>query len=247
MYQGHRVSAIITCAGKGTRFGSNKLLVTIDDVTVIERTVRAFDLPIIDEVIVTVSAEHEETYRRILIDEAGLDVTFVLGGAERHLSAMNGLAATSGDIVLTHDGVRPFVTPDLIEAVVAASIEHGAAMLGLPSTVQVKLVNDEGFVDGSLDRAHSWLGQTPQGFQRPLLEAAYQRAIASEYARVSDDADLVAEFAEVPARIIAGHANNIKITTPQDLGTARLIAAHRLEAENEAEAAGSSASAAELR
>ncbi|MFE6963795.1 2-C-methyl-D-erythritol 4-phosphate cytidylyltransferase [Agromyces sp. NPDC057679] len=231
MYAGHRVSAIVTCAGKGTRFGSNKLLVTIDGMTVIERTVRSMLLPIVDEVIVTVSAENEAEYRRILVEEAGLDVTFVIGGAERHISAMNGLEATTGDIVLTHDGVRPFATPELIERVVSAAVEHGAAMLGMPSTVQVKLVGDDGFIQGSLDRSHSWLGQTPQVFRRDLLDHAYRRAVELQYARVSDDADLVAEFSGVAARIVEGHVNNIKITTPQDLGTARLIAEHLVDAE----------------
>ncbi|KQM84135.1 2-C-methyl-D-erythritol 4-phosphate cytidylyltransferase [Agromyces sp. Leaf222] len=223
-----KVSAIVTCAGHGTRFGSNKLLATIDGVTVIERTVRAISTPVVDEIVVAVSLEHEAEYRRILVEEAGLDVVLVEGGPERHLSAMRGLAATSGDLVLTHDGVRPFPTPDLIELVVAAAAEHGAAMLGMPSTVQVKLVDDDGFILGSLDRARSWLGQTPQAFRRELLEAAYRAAVESEYARVSDDADLVAEFCGTSVRIVEGHVNNIKITTPQDLGTARLIAEHRV-------------------
>ncbi|GAA1840756.1 IspD/TarI family cytidylyltransferase [Agromyces salentinus] len=231
MHAGHKVSAIVTCAGKGTRFGSNKLLVTIDGMTVIERTVRAIMVPVVDEVIVTVSPENEAEYRRILVDDAGLDVVLVEGGAERHLSAMQGLAATTGDIVITHDGVRPFTTPDLVEKVVEAAVQHGAAMLGMPSTVQVKLVSDDGFIEGSLDRSHSWLGQTPQAFQRDLLHAAYRAAVESEYARVSDDADLVAEYCGVAVRIIEGHVNNIKITTPQDLGTARLIAEHLLDAE----------------
>ena len=228
MHGDARVSAIVTCAGKGTRFGSNKLLATIDGVTVIERTVRAIMTPVVDEVIVAVSREHEHAYRRILVDEAGLDVVLVEGGAERHLSAMRGLAATTGDLVLTHDGVRPFATPDLVERVVAAAAEHGAAMLGMPSTVQVKLVDDDGFVLGSLDRSRSWLGQTPQAFRRELLETAYRAAVETAYARVSDDADLVAEFCGTSVRIVEGHVNNIKITTPQDLGTARLIAEHRV-------------------
>jgi 2-C-methyl-D-erythritol 4-phosphate cytidylyltransferase len=226
MHGDERVSAIVTCAGKGTRFGSNKLLATIEGVTVIERTVRAIMTPLVDEVVVAVSREHAAAYRRILIETAGLDVVLVEGGAERHLSAMRGLAVTTGDIVLTHDGVRPFPTPDLIEHVVAAAAEHGAAMLGLPSTVQVKLVSDDGFIDGSLDRARSWLGQTPQAFRRHVLEAAYSAAVEAGYDRVSDDADLVAEFCGTPVRIVEGHVNNIKITTPQDLGTARLIAEH---------------------
>ena len=125
---------------------------------------RKFILPFIDEVIVTVSAENEEEYRRILIDDAKLPVKLVLGAEERHLSAMKGLAATTGDLIVVHDGVRPFADADLINAVLEAAVEHGAAMLGLPSTVQVKLVSDEEFITGSLDRAHSWLGQTPQAF-----------------------------------------------------------------------------------
>lgn len=228
MYKEHTVSAIVTCAGKGTRFGSNKLLVELGGMTVLERTVRAVALPFIDEIVVTISAENEDIYRRILIDEANLPVTLVIGGAERHLSARKGLKATTGDIVLVHDGVRPFVTEDLITTVLDAAIEDGAAMLGTPSTVQVKLVGDDGFIEGSLDRSHSWLGQTPQAFQRKLLKKSYKRAIKTNYERVSDDADLVHEFMEVPARILPGHVNNIKITTPQDLGTAQLIVEDRI-------------------
>ncbi len=232
MHNGHTVSAIVNCAGKGTRFGSNKLLVTLGGKTVLEKTVRAMCVPIVDEVIVTVSEDNVDLYRRILVDEAGLAVTLVVGGAERHISAHRGLSATSGDIVVVHDGVRPFVTEDLVESVVAAAEEHGAAMLGLPSTVQVKLVSDDGFIEGSLDRAHSWLGQTPQAFRREHLERAYDLALREGYARVSDDADLVAEYCGVPSRILPGHDHNIKITTPQDLGTARLIEEGRADPED---------------
>lgn len=192
MLQNTRVSAIITCAGRGVRFGSNKLLATIGDTTVLERTVRCFLVRPIDEVIVTVSAENEEAYRRILIDDARLPVTLVLGAEERFLSAQRGLEATTGDLILVHDGVRPFVTPNMIDDALLASMQFKAAMLGLPSVVQVKLVTDDEYIEGSLDRARTWLGQTPQVFHRKLLEKAYEGALADNYARVSDDADLVA-------------------------------------------------------
>lgn len=224
-----KVSAILTCAGKGTRFGGNKLLVSLDGMSVIERTVRCFMVPIIDEIIVTVDEDNEPEYRRILLEEADLPVRIVRGGRLRHLSAMNGLKETVGDIVVVHDGVRPFVTPEMIENVVAAAKECGAAMLGTPSTVQVKIVDEESFVEGSLHRSQSWLGQTPQAFRRDLLESAYRSAEMSNADRISDDAELVAEFTGNPVKIIEGHANNIKITTPQDLGTAQMIAAHQIE------------------
>src|SRR4051812_10150196 len=223
MLNNERVSAIITCAGRGVRFGSNKLLTTIDGMTILETTVRRFMDPPIDEVIVTVSAECADLYRRILCDEAGLDVQLVLGAEERFLSAQRGLQATTGSLILVHDGVRPFVNSTMIEDALTAGQEHGAAMLGLPSVVQVKLVDGDEFVTGSLERSETWLGQTPQVFRRDILEQAYACAIADEYARVSDDADLVAHYTGHPVKIVRGHDHNIKITTPTDLYTAHSI------------------------
>lgn len=217
MYRSHRVSAIVTCSGKGVRFGSNKLLVKLNGITVLEKTVREFIHPAIDEVIVTVSEEYHDVYEEILVTKAKLPVTLVLGGHERFVSAMLGLAATSGSMIMVHDGVRPFVNAELINRVLDAGIEHGAAMLGTPTVVQLKLVDDDEYITGSLDRAHSWLGQTPQVFRRELLETAYASAMNDHYARVSDDADLVAEFAGQRVKIVRGEDYNIKITTRTDL------------------------------
>src|SRR5690606_34218445 len=120
----------------------------------------------------------------------------------------------TGEIVVVHDGVRPFVTSELIVTTIDDAIVYGAAMLGLPSAVQVKLVNDDGYVTESLDRQRTWLGQTPQAFRRELLAAAYEAAIAAGYDKVSDDADIVAAFTNVRPRILLGAVSNIKITTP---------------------------------
>ena len=217
MYKSHRVSAIVTCAGRGVRFGGNKLLVKINGITVLEKTVREFVHPVIDEIIVTISPENREEYAHILIDKAKLPVTLVDGGEERFISARNGLQATTGSMILVHDGVRPFINAELITRALDAGVEHGAAMLGTPTVVQLKVVDDEEFITGSLDRAHSWLGQTPQVFQRELLERAYAGAIANQYARVSDDADLVAEYTGHRVKIVRGEDYNIKITTRTDL------------------------------
>lgn len=217
MYKSHRVSAIITCAGRGVRFGSNKLLVKINGVTVLEKTVREFVHPAIDEIVVTAAPEYREAYERILLDKAHLPVILVDGGEERFLSAMKGLEATSGSMIVVHDGVRPFVNSELITRALDAGVEYGAAMLGTPTVVQLKLVDDEEFISGSLDRSHSWLGQTPQVFLRELLEKAYSGAVADSYARVSDDADLVAEYTGHRVKIVRGEDYNIKITTRTDL------------------------------
>jgi 2-C-methyl-D-erythritol 4-phosphate cytidylyltransferase len=217
MYHSHQVSAIITCAGRGVRFGGNKLLVKMNGVTVLEKTVREFVHPAIDEIIVTISPEYREEYTHILIEKAGLPVTLIDGGDERFISAMRGLEATSGSIVMVHDGVRPFINAELIDRVLAAAVEHGAAMLGTPTVVQLKIVDDDEFIVGSPDRSHSWLGQTPQVFRRHLLERAYEAAMADKYARVSDDADLVSEYTGHKVKIVPGEDYNIKITTRTDL------------------------------
>jgi 2-C-methyl-D-erythritol 4-phosphate cytidylyltransferase len=94
------------------RFGSNKLLVKISGVTILEKTVREFVHPAIDEVIVTVAPENREEYEQILVEKACLPVTLVNGGEERFISAMLGLQATSGSMIMVHDGVRPFVNTD---------------------------------------------------------------------------------------------------------------------------------------
>jgi 2-C-methyl-D-erythritol 4-phosphate cytidylyltransferase len=217
MYKSHKVSAIVTCAGRGLRFGGNKLLVKMNGVTVLEKTVREFVHPAVDEIIVTISPENRDVYSEILLERAKLPVTLVDGGEERFISAMKGLEATTGSMIMVHDGVRPFVNAELITRVLDAACEHGAAMLGTPTVVQLKIVDDEGFIVGSPDRSHSWLGQTPQVFRRELLEKAYAAAIADKYARVSDDADLVAEYTGHRVRIVHSEDYNIKITTRTDL------------------------------
>jgi 2-C-methyl-D-erythritol 4-phosphate cytidylyltransferase len=191
--------------------------VKLSGVTVLEKTVREFIHPAIDEVVVTVAPENREEYGHILLEKAGLPVTLVEGGEERFLSAMKGLDATTGDLIAVHDGVRPFVNADLINRVLDAGFAHGAAMLGTPTVVQLKLVDDDEFISGSLDRAHSWLGQTPQVFRRELLEKAYAGAVADRYSRVSDDADLVAEYTGQRVKIVRSEDYNIKITTRTDL------------------------------
>jgi 2-C-methyl-D-erythritol 4-phosphate cytidylyltransferase len=217
MYKSHTVSAIITCAGRGVRFGSNKLLVRMGGVTVLEKTVREFVHPAVDEIVVTIAPENRQEYEHILIKKAGLPVTLVDGGEERFISAMLGLQATSGSLIMVHDGVRPFVNAELITRALDAGVEHGAAMLGTPTVVQLKLVDDDEFVSGSLDRSHSWLGQTPQVFLRELLEKAYSGAIADRYARISDDADLVAEYTGHKVKIVRSEDYNIKLTPRTDL------------------------------
>jgi 2-C-methyl-D-erythritol 4-phosphate cytidylyltransferase len=148
-----------------------------------------------------------------------LDV--VAGGAERQESVWRGLQAVPGGVrlVVVHDAVRPFITPELVERVIAAGQRHGAATCGLEVRETVKRVKGV-MVDATLDRQGLWLIQTPQAFRRDLLCDAHDKARRDGFVG-TDDAVLVERLGE-PVAVVSGLPRNLKITTPDDLEIARL-------------------------
>jgi len=146
-----------------------------------------------------------------------LDV--VAGGADRQESVWRGLQRVPVDarLVLVHDAVRPFITAELVERVRVAAA-GGAATCGMPVRDTVKRVAD-GAVAATVERAGLWLTQTPQAFTRALLWEAHDKARRDGFAG-TDDAVLV-ERLGMPVAMVTGLAQNLKITTPEDLRTAR--------------------------
>jgi 2-C-methyl-D-erythritol 4-phosphate cytidylyltransferase len=146
-----------------------------------------------------------------------LDV--VAGGADRQESVWRGLQRVPDDahIVIVHDAVRPFITAELVERVRVAAA-GGAATCGMPVRDTVKRVAD-GAVAATVERAGLWLTQTPQAFTRALLWEAHDKARRDGFAG-TDDAVLV-ERLGMPVAMVTGLAQNLKITTPEDLRTAR--------------------------
>jgi 2-C-methyl-D-erythritol 4-phosphate cytidylyltransferase len=146
-----------------------------------------------------------------------LDV--VAGGADRQESVWRGLQRVPDDarIVIVHDAVRPFITAELVERVRVAAA-GGAATCGMPVRATVKRVAD-GAVAATVERAGLWLTQTPQAFTRALLWEAHDKARRDGFAG-TDDAVLV-ERLGMPVAMVTGLAQNLKITTPEDLRTAR--------------------------
>ncbi|MBI2218008.1 MAG: 2-C-methyl-D-erythritol 4-phosphate cytidylyltransferase [Candidatus Rokubacteria bacterium] len=147
-------------------------------------------------------------------------VLVVPGGAERQDSVVRGLEAVpaSFDLVLVHDAVRPFVSGALIDRVIDAARETGAAICALPIAETVKRVRD-GAVDTTVDRTGLWVVQTPQGFRTAVLREAHDKARRDGVVG-TDDAMLVERLGH-PVRVVLGLVENIKITTPADLGRAR--------------------------
>ena len=220
--------AIIPAGGAGRRMGGDvpKQFLPLAGIPVLVHTLRAFQRsPIIDEIFLVVPEGDIPAVRRDVIEEHGLSkVTSVLaGGAERQDSVGNALMEVREDhgIVLVHDGVRPFVTGELIRRVVAAAGEHGAAAVGVPVRDTVKAVSAAGVVVKTVDREGLWLTQTPQAFRRQLICAAYEKAAQDGFSG-TDDASLV-ERMGVSVRMILGDHDNIKITTPEDLALGAII------------------------
>jgi 2-C-methyl-D-erythritol 4-phosphate cytidylyltransferase len=180
-------------------------------------------------IVVAVPAAHVAATRRLLARARVpkiLDV--VAGGADRQESVWRALQRVPEDarFVVVHDAVRPFVTADLVERVRAAAA-GGAATCGMPVRDTVKRVTD-GAVAATVPRQGLWLTQTPQAFARDLLWEAHDKARRDGFAG-TDDAVLV-ERLGMPVAMVPGLAQNLKITTPDDLRTARAWARPRRRA-----------------
>lgn len=212
--QRQSVGVIICAAGKGSRAGfeKNKLLVPFGDSTVLEKTVSAFDFPAIDEILVTVSACDE---KEISAKFAQLpQVKTVLGGETRTQSVYNALKACTADIVLIHDGARPYVTREIIEGCIHSVKTAGSGICAVECRDTVAAVKD-GKITNVPCRDTLRQIQTPQGFFRENILYAYERAFESEKTGYTDDSSVFADYCGLP-RICAGARDNIKVTYAED-------------------------------
>lgn len=223
-----RTVAIIPAAGSGKRFhaGLAKQYLFLNALPVLVHTLNVFQISdVVDDIILVVPQEDLGFLREQIVEEYGLTKVSALiaGGKERQDSVRNGLGAvaTPCDIVIVHDGVRPFVTEDMIARVAKTAMEAGAASVGVPVKDTIKEINGENIVASTLLRVNLWHTQTPQAFQYELLCRAYAQAEKDHY-HGTDDASLV-ERVGAKVRMIAGSPDNIKITTPEDLKMAEAL------------------------
>ena len=223
-----KVSAIIPAAGMGIRMGSNvpKQFLLIDGKPILHHTLSVLDqCSIVDEIVLVVS-EREIGKAKQQIQNSHPKVTrIIMGGEERQDSVSNGLESLDSetDIVVVHDGVRPFVTPDLIRETVEAARDFGAAITAIPVSDTIKKVNEEGLVERTVDRCGLWRVQTPQTFQVSLLKEAFAKAQAENYYG-TDESSLI-EYLGREVKVIPGSEFNIKITRSEDLVLGEKIAA----------------------
>lgn len=206
-----KVSLILAAAGKGERAGfeENKLFFkSADGKTVLERAFFAFvNSGIVDEYVVAVSEKDEKRIKALLPRE----VRIVLGGKTRSESVKNALAAVTGDIVLIHDGARPFVSAEIIKTCAESAEKFGSGIVAEESRNTVCRA-ENGEISEYLGKSGLYSVQTPQGFQTELIKKAY--ALAGEE-NFNDDGEIYAKFI-APPRIVKGSAENVKLTFKED-------------------------------
>lgn len=170
--------------------------------------------PFLDRIFLMVPEDFRDEASRQAGDHS--IVTVVAGGVLRQDSVFNGLRSLPDDCgwVLIHDGVRPFVSPGLLEATWKTAQRTGAAIAALPATDTVKRATD-GTVIETLSREEIWLVQTPQVFRRDIITGAYEAAMERGWSG-TDDASFV-EWLNLPVSVVPGERTNIKVTTPEDL------------------------------
>lgn len=213
------IAAIITAAGEGRRFGSPKQFALLGGRPVIDWAIEAFALhPQINELIVVLP---DESQAEVIKSKWAKVRAVVKGGPHRQDSVARGLAAVSADreIILIHDGVRPLVTPELITRIIEATLKEGAAVPVLPLEDTIKEVESDWVVQ-TINREKLFRVQTPQGFRRDLLEAAFFQAQKDNFYG-SDEASLVERIGG-RIKIVKGDKFNIKITSPEDLKIAEV-------------------------
>ncbi len=226
-----RVAAIVPAAGRGERLGSKtpKPLVKIAGLPLVVYTLkRMFRIYPFAQVLVPVEPEAVAAMRRLL-KRHGLGKAEVLaGGAMRADSVRNGFERLRADIevVAVHDLARPFISASDVAKLVETALKHGAALLAQKAVATVKETDASGaVVERTLDRNRIFLAQTPQVFRVGVLRSAYAK-VGARSSAFTDEAAL-AEAAGNRIHIVPGPAMNFKITTPDDLELARLVAGRK--------------------
>jgi 2-C-methyl-D-erythritol 4-phosphate cytidylyltransferase len=223
------VGVVVVAAGRSTRVGGElpKQYVPIQGVPVLLRAVRPFTShPDVAHVVVVLAPADADSPPDFLVGLVGDALEVVAGGRERADSVASGLQALGPqcEIVLVHDGARPFVERSVIDAVIGHARDgHGAvAAVPVSDTLKEAIGPDPTLVGRTVPREGLWRAQTPQGFPRRMLEEAYATA-GAEASGATDDASLVEASGGV-VRLVPDTPRNIKITTRDDLALAEALA-----------------------
>lgn len=214
-------AAIIVASGSSRRMGFDKLAAEIRGTPVLARTVRAFMAA--EEITRVIVVCPEERFRLLDGEAFQKPLDRVDGGEQRQDSVASGLALLGPDdlLVAVHDGARPLVRPESIDATVAAARQHDAAALAHAVTDTIKKADADNFARSSVDRSDLWAMETPQVFQTTLLREAYA-AVAERGLAVTDEVSAL-EAIGIPTKLVTSPFPNPKITVPADIHLAAAL------------------------
>ena len=230
-------SAIVAAAGMSTRFGGDKTkqMTELCGAPILLHTLLAYqNCETIDEIIVVAKKDEipywEHTIKKFCLPKV---TKIIEGGKTRQLSVMNGIDAVDkrSKYVAICDGARCLTTPEMIEAVCKKAYKYKAATAAHRSTDTVKIADKNGCIKETADREYVWLATTPQVFKTGLYRAAAYTAFKDSY-EATDDNSLV-EYVGHSVRLVECGANNIKITTKEDLVVAEAIIKERRKIDGE--------------
>lgn len=213
---------LLVAGGKGLRMGSAipKQFLPLNDKPVLYYATKTFIDTFPDIKIILVLPEEHLSYGNILLQAfpQRIDLTIVTGGVTRFHSVQNGLKETDDEsIVFIHDGVRPFISKDMLMRCYEQAIEKGSAIPAIAVTDSIRQWNGTEFI--AINRDHLRSIQTPQTFRASIIKKAFEQ----EYNETFTDEATVLEFTGTKAHLVNGLKTNIKITSPEDLLTAEAL------------------------
>ena len=218
--------AIILGAGKGNRMklGYNKQFLELRNEPIIIRNIRTFENHCeIDGIYIVASKEEVDKFKNLLNEYNFKKIKGIIeGGKERSDSVLNGLRGIDEcDIVLIHDGARPFVSEEIISEGIKYAKKYGAAAPGVKVKDTIKQINKDGFSIGTVDREVLTSIQTPQCFKYKDILKAHEFAKENNII-LTDDTSAI-ETLGIHSYVYSGDYNNIKITTAEDIAIAEKI------------------------
>lgn len=230
---GNQAVALVPAGGRGQRMGSSipKQFLELGGLPILVHSLRVLQASSrITDIIVAVPESDRDYCQTEIIERYQFSkvVQVVPGGEQRQDSVRHALNAAGREhsLILVHDAVRPFLTAEMIEAVLDRAAEVGAALIALPMRDTVKRVGPAHQVKETVDREGLWLAQTPQAFRATLLHQVHEKA-QLEGVQVTDDAQLM-EYFGYPVSVVEGSGENIKMTRPEDLIIGEAILSDRL-------------------
>ena len=220
-----KCSAIVLAAGVGKRMQSDipKQYMLLEEKPLLYYALKTFQESFVEEIILVTGSSEVEYCKNEIVEKYKLNKVkkIVPGGKERYHSVYEGLKAVEDcEYVYIHDGARPFVDGEMLERAYEAVEQTGACVIGVKAKDTIKVADENGMVDYTPNRDLVWQVQTPQVFSYHEIKEAHEIVMPQKNILITDDAMVYETAFGKPVRLVEGKYENIKITTPEDMGVA---------------------------